>query len=78
MTIACGAVGDLRSHECNDLSGNYPFWSIVWKNVSASAAASKIPIRASSLFQSLRGGGKKRRNAGICFAIAAAMVSLLA
>jgi hypothetical protein len=43
-----------------------------WKYVRPSAAGSKMPIRASSLFQGLRGGGTYRSNARMCFAIISA------
>jgi hypothetical protein len=37
----------------------------LWKNVSPSAAASKMPMRASSLCHGFRGGGTYRSNAGM-------------
>ena len=61
----------------NRSRGHSPHWLCAWKNVSASAAASKIPIRASSLIHAYRGGGRNRSNSGMCFAIAAAIRSLL-
>ena len=48
-----------------------------WKYVRPSAAASKMPIRASSLCQGLRGGGRYRSNAGRCFTIISASPCLV-